>query len=196
MEGGGNVASHNPGEATSICRLYLPRRRLLVLGVGPVAIQLMRLGQAGGFEVVLQSPDDHTLAAARLSHVETHALPSTAGLVGRVADSRTAIAFVFHDHDREAELLPAALQTKAFYIGALGSHETQRRRLEALRKQGFGSSQLARLHGPAGLLPHARSAFDIALSIVAEIAQAEPRAELLARPAVVSEPLAASAAAG
>ena len=188
------IPAAGDGQAASFSRLYLPRRRLMILGTGPVAVQLARVGQAGGFDVALHSPDDLTLEAGRASGVASRPLrmPNPSGIA---ADSRTAIAFVFHDHGREAELLPAALRTEAFYIGALGSRETQRQRLETLKRQGFGESQLERLRGPAGLLPRARSAFDIALSFLAEIVLAERHAELLARSAPAERrPMAPAAA--
>ena len=41
-------------------RIYHPRRRLIVAGVGPAAVQLVRLGDISGFETILVSPDDET----------------------------------------------------------------------------------------------------------------------------------------
>ena len=84
---------------------------------------------------------------------------------------------MFHDHDWERALLPAALATDAFYIGAIGSRATQRTRLRQLAEMGFNPVQLKRIHGPAGLFASAKNATDIALSILAEIAQVEQSLE-------------------
>ena len=78
---------------------------------------------------------------------------------------------MFHEHDREVEFLKIALQTKSFYIGALGSNKTQQNRLEALRESSFGERDLARIHGPVGLDIGASSPEQIAISILAHLFQ-------------------------
>lgn len=149
-------------------RTYLPRRRLVLFGLGPVAVQLTRVAAASGLEVVLHTPDEATAAAAGTRAGGNAAADAAL----REIDGRSAVVFAFHDHDREERLLPAALATDAFYIGAMGSRGTQEKRLEALRQKGFDAMQLGRIHGPAGLLDRARSAGDLAVSIVAEIVAA------------------------
>ena len=80
---------------------------------------------------------------------------------------------MFHDHDWEMNLIPAALDTPAFYIGALGSRKTHNKRLEIFQAHGINPVQLGRIRGPAGLFSGAKSAPDIAMSILAEIVQVE-----------------------
>lgn len=161
-----------------LVRHYQPRKRLIVAGVGPSAVQLSRLGQIVGFEVVIYSPDRPTIRAVSPLGVETISIISVASPSKIRADSRTAIVFMFHDHEWERDLLPAALATNAFYIGAMGSRATHRTRLRQLAEVGFAHAQLERIHGPAGLFASAKSAADIALSILAEIAQIERTIEL------------------
>jgi xanthine dehydrogenase accessory factor len=167
------------GDETDLCllRRYQPRKRLIVAGVGPAAVQLSRLGLMVGFEVVEYSPDRSTIEAVSPLGVETVPINSAANLPRIRADARTAIVFMFHDHEWERALLPAALATDAFYIGAVGSQTTQRTRLRRLTEMGFNPAQLNRIHGPAGLFAGAKSAPDVALSILAEIAQIERGSE-------------------
>ncbi len=167
------------GEEANLCRVrhYLPRKRLIVAGVGPSAVQLSRLGQTVGFEVVAYSPDRPTIDAVSQLDVETVSIAG-AGNPPRIrADGRTAIVFMFHDHEWERDLLPVALATDAFYIGAVGSRATHRTRLRRLAEMGFDPAQLARIHGPAGLFIGVKNAADMALSILAEIAQIERNVE-------------------
>ncbi|MCK0209931.1 XdhC family protein [Starkeya koreensis] len=154
-------------------RAYPPRLRLVVLGVGPAAVCLARLARAAGLDTLLGSPDAATRAAAE--GVALLPLGMSAPANGIPADARTAIAFMFHDHEWERLLLPAALETPAFYIGALGSRRTQANRLRLLREAGTNEAQIARLRGPAGLFHGARSAQAIAVSILAEIMEADIR---------------------
>lgn len=161
------------------CRTYLPRRRLAVLGVGPVAMQLARLARVAGFHVSLYSPDEPTLQAVGTLDVEAIRILSPASLPEIDTDFRTAVVFAFHDHDWEEKLLAAAIKSDAFYIGAMGSRATHQVRLRRLESQGFSAERLVRLHGPAGLLPHARNAADIALSILAQVIEVESNSESL-----------------
>lgn len=163
---------------------YQPRRRLVVLGIGPAAVSLVRLGQSVGCEVTLYSPDRPTMDELKPTGAEIVPIAGIGNVPALDADTRTAIVFMFHDHRWEAKLLPAALQTDAFYIGALGSHKTQQVRIEELRRQGIAPEQIARIRGPAGLFSGAKNAPDIALSILAEIVRAETPEQKLPLPAL------------
>jgi len=65
--------------------------------------------------------------------------------------------------------LAAALQSTAFYVGALGSLKNQQARLRRLQKKGLSDDQLARLHGPVGLPIGSRTPAEIAIAIIAAL---------------------------
>jgi xanthine dehydrogenase accessory factor len=160
------------GASPSLVRHFEPERRLVVIGVGPSAVGLARLGAQAGFETVLYSPDDTTRSAAEMDGIAAVRLTRTASPDYR-ADRRTAVVFMFHDHEWERQLVPAALRSEAFYIGALGSRTTHERRVERLRQLGFTAADIARIHGPAGIFAGGKSMQDIAVSILAEVIQAD-----------------------
>lgn len=157
--------------AEPIVRSYQPRRRLIVAGIGPVAIQLAKLARLASFDVRLHSPDTGTRAAVQDNDIGTITIASTAEVPNFSADRRSAIVFAFHDHEWERSLIPAALHTNAFYIGAMGSRQTHQRRLRMLREDGVDPLLLCRIHGPAGLFSGGKTAPDIAMSILAEVMQ-------------------------
>lgn len=81
----------------------------------------------------------------------------------------TAIVILTHDDKIDIPAIKLALDSPAFYIGALGSKKTQVRRNEALLEMGATIEDLKRIHGPIGIDIGARNPLEIALSIIAEI---------------------------
>ena len=84
----------------------------------------------------------------------------------------TALVALTHDPKIDDPALAAALRSRCFYIGALGSKKTQGARHERLTAAGFGEADLERIHGPIGLSIGARGPAEIAISIIAEITAA------------------------
>lgn len=159
-------------------RQYRPRRRLIIAGTGPAAVELTRLGQMAGFEVQIHSPDQETLATVRSEGLLAVPLSGLVSSAPFEADERTAIAFVFHDHEWERDLMPAALGTNAFYIGAMGSRRTHQKRLGVLESIGVSPALLGRIRGPAGLFSGAKNAQEVATSILSEIMQIDRSANV------------------
>jgi xanthine dehydrogenase accessory factor len=63
-----------------------------------------------------------------------------------------------------------AVRTPAFYIGAMGSVETSRKRAERLaRIGGLTDDEIARIHMPIGLNLGSKSPAEIALAVVADV---------------------------
>ncbi len=85
---------------------------------------------------------------------------------------RTAVVTLAHDPRQDDLALTAALESEAFYIGALGSVRTAASRRERLLILGFTTEQMARIHGPAGIPIGSKRPGEIALSILAEITAA------------------------
>ncbi len=90
--------------------------------------------------------------------------------IAKVApDHQTAIVVLTHDDKFDEPALIAALETEAFYIGALGSRRNQERRRERLLEAGVEEEKLERIAGPCGLDIGADTQEETALSILAEI---------------------------
>ncbi|PWH16635.1 MAG: xanthine dehydrogenase [Anaerolineae bacterium] len=65
--------------------------------------------------------------------------------------------------------LPALLETKARYIGVIGSKRRWATTVKGLKEQGVSEAALARVHSPMGLELHAETPEEIAVSMMAEI---------------------------
>lgn len=126
---------------------YRPEARIVVCGRGFESQVFSSVAEAAGVEV--RSAD--------------------VGLLTSLTDEETAIVLLNHDMDRELPVLRAALSTKAFYIGCLGSRRTHDRRKEALAREGVSPEQINRIRAPIGLFGPTREARALAVSVLAEI---------------------------
>jgi len=140
-----------------------------VFGKGPVAATFGALVRSAGYPGLLLSPDGETLDAAAAKGVATRRLVAARYPDDLATDDRTAIVLFFHDHDWDPPILAAALETPAFYVGAQGGRQTRATRLQALEEMGVSEQARARLHGPIGLIPSARDARTLAISVLAEV---------------------------
>lgn len=146
-----------------------PDLRFLIFGKGPEASAFASLTGAMSYPHLLLSPDKHTLDVAADQGCQTQLLSNPALPPDLAVDEFSAVVLFFHDHDWEPEILSAALDTPAFYIGAQGSRRARDSRLNALAQMGIPPAQLSRLRGPIGLIPSARDASTLAVSVLAEI---------------------------
>lgn len=152
---------------------YDPPLRLRIAGRGADALALATISNAAGYETRLQLVDDDDIHDARqLGLTKIEQLTTVASLPPSNDDAWTAFVLLFHDRDLEIPLLKQALDGPAFYIGAVGSRRTQDVRCEELRSIGIQEDQIARVHGPIGVVPSLRDASAIALSTLAEIVEA------------------------
>jgi xanthine dehydrogenase accessory factor len=150
---------------------FVPPIQFLVFGKGPEASTFASLVNSINYPNILISPDSETLQWAQQVGVKTEYI-STAMIPKQLQTDRwTAIILFFHDHSWEPDILSEALKTHAFYIGAQGSRKARDQRYSELRKQGVAEIDIARLHGPIGLIPSARNARTLAISVLAEVLQ-------------------------
>lgn len=156
-------------ETDTLLVRFEPAVRFLVFGKGPEASTFAALVRSAGYPNLLLSPDDETLADGAAAGCETRALTLPGFPEGLGADHRTAVVLFFHDHDWEPPILAGALDTPAFYIGAQGSQRARDARLLMLEGMGVSPAARARLHGPVGLIPSARDAGTLAVSVLAEV---------------------------
>jgi xanthine dehydrogenase accessory factor len=84
-------------------------------------------------------------------------------------DADTAILVLTHEDRFDIPALKGALESNAFYVGALGSRRNQARRRERLLEEGLPEESIDRIAGPSGLDIGAESPAETALSILAEI---------------------------
>ncbi len=130
--------------------VYHPRSRLVISGNPLEAQAVEALARTSGYDVVRWEG------------------PTTD--FDEMIDEWTAVVILHHDLDAEEEVLRSALRSRAFYIGALGSTRTHRRREERLQAFGWKRFEIERIKAPIGFFGPTRDASSLALSVLADVA--------------------------
>lgn len=148
---------------------FNPPLRLIIVGAVHAGQALAPLGAAMGFAVTVIDPRGSFATEERFPGVTlNHDWPDEA-LAALAPDARTAIVTLTHDPKLDDPALDVALNSQAFYIGALGSKRTHAKRVERLLEMGHEPASIARIAAPVGLDIGAVTAPEIALSIIAQI---------------------------
>jgi len=153
---------HSGGSVEIFIEPVLPAPRLLVFGTVPVAVATVRLARELGFAVEhVDRIEEWASREGQASHTE--------GASGATSERPFALVAAMGQNDEEALL--AALSVEPTYLGVVSS----RTRWEQLRGDVLDRvrdrAALDRVKCPAGLDIGARSAEEIALSVLAEIVQ-------------------------
>ena len=148
-----------------------PPLDLVIVGAVHIAQPLSRMAQLAGYGVRVIDPRTAFATEERFPGVTlSHDWPDEA-LAKKPLGPRSALVALTHDPKVDDPALSAALRSRCFYIGALGSKKTHAARRERLAQHGFGEHELERIHGPIGLPIGARSPAEIAIAVLAEMTQ-------------------------
>lgn len=150
-------------------QVFNPPKRLVLVGAVHIAQPLAPMAGLAGYAVTIVDPRGAFATRERFPGVDlTDQWPDEA-LTALAPDGRTAIVTLTHDPKLDDPALTVALNSDAFYIGALGSKKTHAARLHRLAEAGFDDAALARIHGPVGLAIGAKSPAEIAVAILGQI---------------------------
>lgn len=183
-EAAGEAPPADHWDGARYTRLFPPPLRLVLIGEDGGTLTAASLALAMGWQVALITPGGPETAP--LEGIAYHRGDPEAALSAIAPDPWTAIAVLSHDREDDERGLAAALRSEAFYVGAIGARVRLEQRIAKLRRQGVSESAIARLHAPIGLAGFAKAPREVALSLVAEVAQAFHAAAAASRSAGVS----------
>lgn len=150
-----------------------PKPKLVIVGGVNIAQHLLEFAKILGYTTIVLDP--------RRGFGTTQRFPGADKVINQWPDqafrelktnTNTAIAVLTHDDKIDIPALKLALESEAFYVGALGSRKTQERRKTALSDLGLTPDQLNQIYGPIGVDLGAKTPGEIALAIIAEITAA------------------------
>ncbi|TNE95495.1 MAG: XdhC family protein [Gammaproteobacteria bacterium] len=146
-----------------------PECRLLLIGAGDVARYVAEFASAAEFEVTLCEPRAAFADGWGYSHIPVRRQLPDDLIVSDFNDAWSGVLALAHDPRIDDMGLLAALNSSAFYIGAMGSRKTSEVRRERLLSLGLDEHSLDRLRAPIGVDIPSKTPAEIAISIVADL---------------------------
>ena len=153
---------HELGSVEVYLEPFVRPALLIAFSATPVALHLARWARELGFDpVVVESRSERVTP-------EHRARARVQSSVDGLSIERDTVA-VHTDHDAPgvAESVAALLRSPARFVGVMGSRRHVAPYLQALRDAGLTDDEIARLRSPVGIDLGARTAEEIALSILA-----------------------------
>lgn len=147
-----------------------PEYRMLLIGAGQLTEYLATMALFSGFKVTVCDPREEYRASWSVPGVSL-----LTGMPDDVVrdfkfDRRSCLIALTHDPKLDELALLEALDTEAFYVGAIGSRRNNEARHTRLIEHFEQTPQsLARLRGPIGIYIGSKTPPEIAVSIMAEV---------------------------
>ena len=162
-------------EDTYLLQTLAAAPRIIIIGAVHIAQTLIPMARRAGYDIYLIDPRTAFANPERFPGIEVDNRWPHEAIEDLKPDIRTAVVTLSHDPKIDEPALCAAMDSDAFYIGALGSKGNHKKRLERLAELGYDKEQLARINGPIGLPLGGRSPAEIAVATLAQIIQARHR---------------------
>ncbi len=147
-----------------------PEYRMLLIGAGQLTEYLATMAKFSGFAVTVCDPrEEYRIAWSVPGVTVTSDMPDDV-VTAFKPDRRSCVIALTHDPKLDDLALLEALNTEAFYVGAIGSRRNNQLRQQRMAEH-FAVSQadLARLRGPIGIYIGSKTPPEIAVSVMAEI---------------------------
>ncbi|MCD2512414.1 XdhC family protein [Comamonas endophytica] len=164
-------APQAPGIDTQALHNVLgPGYRMLLIGAGTLSEYLATMAIFNGFVVTICDPRQEYMDSLQIQGVQRCALMPDDAVTDFKPDLRSCVIALSHDPKLDDLALLEALQSPAFYVGAIGSRRNARSRRERMQEHfDVAPETLARLHSPAGLSIGSKTPAEIAVSIMAQV---------------------------
>lgn len=152
-------------------KIFGPQWNLLLIGAGHLSQYVSQLGTMLDYRVIVCDPREEYIKSWQVEGTEFTTLMPDDAVAHYARQPRSIVIALTHDPKLDDMAMLDALDSPAFYVGAIGSQRNCDARRQRLREMGLADEQLQRLHAPVGLPIGSHTPPEIALSIMAEITQ-------------------------
>jgi xanthine dehydrogenase accessory factor len=148
----------------------LPPALLYIFGAGHVALSLCQTAASAGFEVsVIDDRSSYATKERFPAAREVHALDFEAATQKVDPNESSYVVIVTRGHRDDMYILRWAVQTRARYVGMIGSKRKVIEIFKTLQKEGLSANLFDKVHAPVGLDIGAITPEEIAVAITAEL---------------------------
>lgn len=154
-----------------VCKIFGSQWNMLLIGAGHLSHYVSQMALMLGYRVIVCEPRAEYAQSWKVEGTELTSLMPDDAVQHYTQQSRCVVVALTHDPKLDDMALMVALDSPAFYVGAIGSQRNCELRRQRLKELGLSTSQLQRLHAPTGLPIGSHAPPEIALSILAEITQ-------------------------
>jgi len=156
----------------------LPPASLYVFGAGHVALSLYRCANTAGFDVTVIDDRESYANRERFPEAGEVFAEDFDQAMSRITPNETSyIVIVTRGHHDDMRVLRWAVQTRARYVGMIGSKRKTIAITRELVKEGIAEHLFQRVHAPVGLDIGAITPEEIAVAITAELIAVRRRIE-------------------
>ena len=148
---------------------FNPPPKLIIVGAVHVAQSLALIAENLDFEVIIIDPREAFAEQQRFPNNKVICAWPEDAFDELILDSRTAVVTLTHEPNLDDIALKRSLKSKCFYIGALGSKKTNKKRIERFLADNITQDDISKINGPIGLPINAQTPSEIAISIMSEI---------------------------
>jgi xanthine dehydrogenase accessory factor len=157
-------------DAEALVNTFGPEYRMLLIGAGQLTEYLASMALFSGFAVTVCDPREEYRGAWSVAGATLlRDMPDDVVRAFR-PDRRSCVVALTHDPKLDDLALLEALDTPAFYVGAIGSRRNNEARHQRMLEHFEQTEEsLARLRGPIGIYIGSKTPAEIAVSVMAEI---------------------------
>src|SRR5205085_4954293 len=148
----------------------LPPALLYIFGAGHVSVNLYKVAQNAGFDVIVVDDRDAYANRDRFPHANEVMAEDFDQAMARLTPNESSyIVIVTRGHRDDMRVLRWAVQTRARYVGMIGSKRKTITIFRELVKEGLSEALFERVHAPVGFDIGAITPEEIAVAITAEL---------------------------
>jgi len=148
----------------------LPPGVLYIFGAGHVAVNLYKVARVAGFDVVVVDDREQYANRERFPEARDVYADDFERVLDQLAPNENSyLVIVTRGHRDDMRVLRWAVETRARYLGMIGSRRKVISVYRELEKEGVAREKLRRVHAPVGLDIGAITPEEIAVAIVAEM---------------------------
>jgi len=156
----------------------LPPALLYIFGAGHVSVNLYRVAKGAGFDVTVVDDREAYASRERFPEAKEVIAEEFEQSMARLAPNESSyIVIVTRGHRDDMRVLRWAVQSRAKYIGMIGSKRKTITIFRELTKEGIPTQLFDRVHAPVGLDIGAITPEEIAVAITAELIAVRRHAE-------------------